>query len=86
MALLGMTAVQDWIKLLLIGAIFETCRRYLGEVRSYIVDFFWVTASFEWQEPAAGMSLHPWRAMALLLTSTPVRLANVLAVVQESLS
>ncbi|KAI0738475.1 P-loop containing nucleoside triphosphate hydrolase protein [Daedaleopsis nitida] len=45
--LLGTSAVRDWIKLLLIGAFFETCRRFSGQAWTKVVDFFWVTVSFE---------------------------------------
>lgn len=54
MTLLGISAVRDWIKLFLIGALLEVCRRFSGTVWSKFVDCFWVTASFELDDDASG--------------------------------
>lgn len=54
MALLSMSAVRDWMKLLLIGAFLETCRRLITKSWESIQDFFWLTATFEMHEDPAG--------------------------------
>ncbi|KAI0820755.1 hypothetical protein BC628DRAFT_1341378 [Trametes gibbosa] len=45
--LLSFSAVRDWFKLLLLGAVVETCRRLL--TRSYygLINYFWITATFD---------------------------------------
>ncbi|KAH9852608.1 P-loop containing nucleoside triphosphate hydrolase protein [Lenzites betulinus] len=45
--LLSFSAVRDWLKLLLLGAVVETCRRLM--TRSYygIINYFWITATFD---------------------------------------
>ncbi|KAI8985569.1 P-loop containing nucleoside triphosphate hydrolase protein [Trametes punicea] len=45
--LLSFSAVQDWLKLLLLGAVVETCRRVLTKVYRGIVNYFWLTATFD---------------------------------------
>ena len=44
-ALLSFTGFQGWLKLFLIGAIFETCRRI--HAWGSIVDSFWITVDIE---------------------------------------
>ena len=52
--LLSFTEFQDWLKLLLIGGIFETCRRVVFQVWHAIVDSFWVSVDFEEYDDSYG--------------------------------
>lgn len=54
MTLLSMSAVRDWMKLLLIGAFLETYRRLITQSWESIQDYFWLTATFEMHEDPAG--------------------------------
>ena len=45
--LLSFTGFQDWLKLFLIGGIFETCRRFAFQAWHAVVDSFWITVDFE---------------------------------------
>ena len=56
--LLSFTGFQDWLKLFLIGGIFETCRRFVFEAWHNIVDSFWVTVDFEDGDQSYGGCLH----------------------------
>ncbi|KAI0333831.1 P-loop containing nucleoside triphosphate hydrolase protein [Cubamyces sp. BRFM 1775] len=49
-ALVSSSAVRDWVKLLLVGAFFETCRRLLTKVWEDGGDYLWLTATFEWDD------------------------------------
>ncbi|KAH9893419.1 P-loop containing nucleoside triphosphate hydrolase protein [Cubamyces lactineus] len=49
-ALLSTGAVGDWARLLLMGAVFETCRRVLTKLWEDGGDLFWLTATFEWSD------------------------------------
>ncbi|KAI0642224.1 P-loop containing nucleoside triphosphate hydrolase protein [Trametes meyenii] len=45
--ILSFSAVRDWLKLLLIGAVVETCRRTLTRAYYGLVNYFWITATFD---------------------------------------
>ena len=45
--LLSFTGFQDWLKLFLIGGIFETCRRLAFQSWHSVIDRFWITVDFE---------------------------------------
>ncbi|KAI0773332.1 P-loop containing nucleoside triphosphate hydrolase protein [Trametes elegans] len=45
--LISTTEVGGWVKLLLIGAFIEGCRRVLSKSWETIMDFFWIDATFE---------------------------------------
>ncbi|KAI0349567.1 P-loop containing nucleoside triphosphate hydrolase protein [Trametes cingulata] len=45
--LLSFSAVRDWLKLLMLGAVVETCRRVLTKSYCYLVSYFWITATFD---------------------------------------
>ncbi|OSD04832.1 P-loop containing nucleoside triphosphate hydrolase protein [Trametes coccinea BRFM310] len=45
--LLSYSAVRDWLKLLLLGALVETGRRLLTKVYHDIINYFWLTATFD---------------------------------------
>ena len=53
-ALVSSSAVRDWVKLLLVGAFFETCRRLLMKVWEDGGDYLWLTATFEWDDETSG--------------------------------
>ena len=57
--LLSFTGLQDWLKLFLIGGIFETCRRVVSQAWNNIVDLFWVTVDFEEGDDSYGENLAP---------------------------
>ncbi|OJT06701.1 hypothetical protein TRAPUB_2451 [Trametes pubescens] len=44
---LSFSAVRDWIKLLLLGAVVETCRRVLTKSYYGLINYFWITATFD---------------------------------------
>lgn len=45
--LLSLSAVRDWIKLLLIGAALESCRRFLTSSWTTIKNYFWITVTLD---------------------------------------
>ena len=40
-------ALRDWLKLLVIGSILETCRRFFFSTWSSVIDSFYITAQFK---------------------------------------
>ena len=46
-ALFSLTALQDWLKLFVIGGLIEAIRRYLSSFRDAIRRTFWITANFD---------------------------------------
>ena len=44
---LSLSAVRDWLKLLLIGGALEMCRRFLTSSWSAIKNYFWITVTLE---------------------------------------
>ncbi|KAI0629346.1 P-loop containing nucleoside triphosphate hydrolase protein [Trametes polyzona] len=56
--LFSMSAVRDWAKLLLIGAVLEMCRRVLTKSWQSIHDYFWLTAVFELNDDTADWVLY----------------------------
>lgn len=58
--LFSSTGFQDWVKLFLIGGIFETCRRTASRAWHNIVDSIWITVDFEEGDDSyGGYSLLP---------------------------
>lgn len=45
--LLSFSAMQDWLKLLVIGGVIETCRRTCLRMWFSFVESFWITACFD---------------------------------------
>ncbi|KAI0629345.1 P-loop containing nucleoside triphosphate hydrolase protein [Trametes polyzona] len=45
--LLSFTVVRDWLKLLLLGAVVETCRRLITKSYYGLINYFWITATFD---------------------------------------
>ena len=56
--LLSFTGFQDWLKLFLIGGIFETSRRVAFHAWYSIVDSLWITVDFEDGDDSYGGCLH----------------------------
>lgn len=55
--LLTFTGFQDWLKLFLIGGVFETCRRVFFQVWYSLVDWLWITVDFEEGDDSYGEDL-----------------------------
>ena len=70
--LLSFTGLQDWIKLFLIGGIFETCRRVVLQAWHNIVDSFWITVDFEDGDDSYGESLVPPAGHSITAVTPPV--------------
>ncbi|KAF9649610.1 P-loop containing nucleoside triphosphate hydrolase protein [Thelephora ganbajun] len=74
--LLSFTGFQNWVKLFLIGGVFETCRRVVFRAWDTIVDSVWITVdledgddSYDWM--MVWLSQHPsWLKARKLATST----------------
>lgn len=45
--LLSFSAMQDWLKLIIIGGVIETCRRTCLRFWASFVESFWITACFD---------------------------------------
>ena len=56
--LLSFTGFQDWLKLFLIGGVFETCRRVAFQAWHSLVDSIWITIDFEDGDDSYGEHLH----------------------------
>ena len=54
MTIFSMAAFWDWVKLLLVGAFLEACRRGSATAWEKLVDCVWATAEFEWDDDSAG--------------------------------
>ena len=52
--LLSFTGLQDWLKLFLIGGVFETCRRLAFQAWHDVVDWCWITVDFEEGDDSYG--------------------------------
>ncbi len=79
---LSFSAVRDWIKLLLLGAVVETCRRVLTKSYYGLINYFWITATFDGNDECVGAQIIKLlTARLILLTSAACthRLAYVLA-------
>lgn len=74
--LLSFTGFQDWLKLFLLGGVFETCRRTAFQAWDYVVDSLWITVdleegddSYDWM--MVWLSQHPaWTKARKLAIST----------------
>lgn len=54
---LSFSAVRDWIKLLLLGAVVETCRRVLTNSYYGLINYFWITATFDGNDECVGAQI-----------------------------
>ncbi|ESK85466.1 mitochondrial chaperone bcs1 [Moniliophthora roreri MCA 2997] len=50
--LFSFTALRDWVKLIVIGGFFETCRRFIFTMYSKAISSFWMYANFEQDDPS----------------------------------
>jgi len=48
------SALQDWLKLIVIGSVFEAIRRNSVSTFRYVVDSFWITAHFREDDSSYG--------------------------------
>lgn len=64
--LLSFNALSDWLKFLIIGGLFESCRRVLFFVWKYLANSLWITVEFE-QEDATFGTISP--SFALIETN-----------------
>ncbi|KAI0773333.1 P-loop containing nucleoside triphosphate hydrolase protein [Trametes elegans] len=56
--LLSFSAVRDWLKLLLLGAVVEACRRLVSRAYYDLVDYFWITATFDGNDTCHEWIMH----------------------------
>lgn len=61
--LFSFTALRDWLKLIVIGGFFETCRRLVVSTYSKVVDSFFISASFD--QGDASYSAYPFCPVSL---------------------
>ncbi|KAJ3863713.1 P-loop containing nucleoside triphosphate hydrolase protein [Lentinula novae-zelandiae] len=47
----SLSALRDWVKLIVLGGVFETCRRIVFGMYSKLISAFWMNAYFEDQDP-----------------------------------
>lgn len=57
--LFSFSALREWLKLMVIGGVFESCRRLFSYSWSKVVDSFWITAQFNEDDSSFGMWLCP---------------------------
>jgi hypothetical protein len=57
--LLSFTGLQDWLKLFVIGGVFETFRRVIFQAWDNTVDSLWITVDFEEGDESYGENLAP---------------------------
>jgi mitochondrial chaperone BCS1 len=63
--LFSFSALRDWLKLVLIGGVFETCRRLFYYSWNKVVDSFWITAQFHEDDASYGV----WLFLAIFYCS-----------------
>jgi chaperone BCS1 len=68
--LFSFSALRDWLKLIVIGGFFETCRRLVVSAYRKVVDAFFISASFD--QGDASYSAYP-----LFLVSLPMMYPNI---------
>jgi chaperone BCS1 len=52
--LFSFSALRDWLKLIVIGGFFETCRRFAFSAYRNVIDSFFITAYFEEDDCSYG--------------------------------
>jgi hypothetical protein len=67
------TGFQDWLKLFLVGGVFEACRRIALRAWRRAFDSFWITVDFEEGDDSYGgcSLLHRPAGCAMIAASTP---------------
>ena len=66
--LFSFSALQDWLKLFVVGGLLETLRRYLSSLRRAIKRTFWITANFESRSEIYRKHHHRLGSVAAMLT------------------
>lgn len=61
--LFSYSALRDWLKLIIIGGFFETCRRLVFSTYGKVVDSFFISASFD--QGDASYSVYPFTYIVL---------------------
>ncbi|KAH9946492.1 P-loop containing nucleoside triphosphate hydrolase protein [Amylocystis lapponica] len=56
--LLSLSALRDWLKLLLVGGVIETCRRFFFGSWESLVSSFWITVTFDEEDDSYDWILH----------------------------
>lgn len=51
---LSFSALRDWLKLIVIGGLIESCRRMCFSLWSHVVESFWLSASFDEDDESYG--------------------------------
>lgn len=54
--LFSFSALRDWLKLIIIGGFFETCRRFGFYLYYKLIDSFWITAYLDENDSSYGTS------------------------------
>ncbi|KAJ3811418.1 P-loop containing nucleoside triphosphate hydrolase protein [Lentinula lateritia] len=55
----SLSALRDWVKLIVLGGFFETCRRIVFGMYSKLISSFWMNAYFEDQDPCYSIFFPP---------------------------
>lgn len=58
---LSLAALSDWLKLFVVGGLFQWCRRYSFSFRDWVVDTLWITATFDAKDDSYREWLLPTR-------------------------
>ena len=77
--LLTVSAVRDWLKLLLVGGILEVCRRLLWRSWESIMNFFWITVTLDEGDDCGRERTNLFRRLTARIQCRLCRLAHVLA-------
>jgi mitochondrial chaperone BCS1 len=52
--LFSLSALREWLKLMVIGGVFESCRRLFSYSWGKFIDSFWITAQFHEDDSSYG--------------------------------
>ena len=55
--LLSLSALRDWLKVIVIGGFLETCRRFIFGSYHKLIDSFFITANFQEDDSSYGKLL-----------------------------
>ena len=77
--LLTVSAVCDWLKLLLVGGILEVCRRLLWRSWESVMNFFWITVTLDEGDDCGRERPDLFRRLTARIQCQLCRLAHVLA-------
>jgi chaperone BCS1 len=51
---LSFSALRDWVKLIVLGGALESCRRFASSLWSRLLESFFLTAYFEYEDDSYG--------------------------------